>query len=173
MQSQTQTQCSRSQAICKLRTPENDTDFKWPFANWEDAVNTIAGQDRARHSSAQHSRAQHNRTGHSTAQGREGQGRAGQGRAGQGRAGQGTVQHSMLLHLIAKLLRRDFGRLFGQRIAVCCMHVPSLFCFQPFLVRTPLRDQQHVKASLRVEGHPVGGSVKGYFLKRPRVVQLD
>ena len=52
------------------------------------------------------------------------------------------------------------------------MHVPSLFCFQPWLVGAVLGDQQHVEAGLGVKGDSVGGSMEGYSLQGPGVAQL-
>lgn len=89
---------------------------------------------------------------------------------GRGLSSQSTRQ--ALAYLVAKLLRLDLGSRLGKGIAIRCMHVPSLFCFQPWLVRTILGDQQHVEAGLGVEGDPVGGSMKGYPLQGPGVVQL-
>ena len=50
----------------------------------------------------------------------------------------------------------ELGRLFGERIAVCCVHVPSLLCFKPILVGALFGNQNNIQATLRVEANPVG-----------------
>lgn len=76
-------------------------------------------------------------------------------------------------HLIAELLGPDLGRLLCKGVAVCCMHVPSLFCFQPLLVRAIFGDQNYIQASFGVVADPVGGGMLGYPVKGPGGGQLD